>query len=164
MPEPTYQELVDLVASQAELIEKLTAMVAELERRLGADSSNSSRPPSSDSPCTKKVAKARSSRQRSGRKPGKQPGDPGVSMVTTAEWTDLDDIPDTPAHRGCAGRPGFAGADRTPRVGDVRVPDLRTLPARRTGHAVAGNVDRAAPGHRVHRPGPPPCREEAAGH
>ena len=58
MPEPTYQELVDLVASQAELIEKLTARVAELERRLGADSSNSSRPPSSDSPYTKKVAKA----------------------------------------------------------------------------------------------------------
>ncbi len=80
MAEPTYQELVDLVASQvlviaaqAELIEKLTARIAELERRLGADSSNSSRPPSSDSPYTKKVAKTRSSRQRSGRKPGKQP-------------------------------------------------------------------------------------------
>jgi hypothetical protein len=27
MPEPTYQELVDLVASQAELIEKLTDYV-----------------------------------------------------------------------------------------------------------------------------------------
>ncbi len=44
-----YQELVEPVASralviavQAELIEKLT--VAELERRLGADSSNPSRP------------------------------------------------------------------------------------------------------------------------
>ncbi len=86
MPEPTYQELVELVASQAlviaaqaELIEKLTARVAELERRLGADSSNSSRPPSSDSPFTKKPAKARSSRRSSGRKPGKQNGDPGVS-------------------------------------------------------------------------------------
>ncbi len=86
MTEPTYQELVELVASQAlviaaqaELIEKLTARVAELERRLGADSSNSSRPPSSDSPFTKKPAKARSSRRSSGRKPGKQNGDPGVS-------------------------------------------------------------------------------------
>ena len=83
MPEPTYQELVDLVASQAELIEKLTARVAELERRLGADSSNSSRPPSSDSVYTKKVAKTRSARQRSGRKPGKKPGDPGVSRSLT---------------------------------------------------------------------------------
>ena len=86
MAEPTYQELVELVASQAlviaaqaELIEKLTARVAELERRLGADSSNSSRPPSSDSPFTKKPAKARCSRRSSGRKPGKQNGDPGVS-------------------------------------------------------------------------------------
>ena len=86
MPEPTYQELVELVASQAlviaaqaELIEKLTARVAELERRLGSDSSNSSRPPSSDSPFTKKPAKARSSRRSSGRKPWKQNGDPGAS-------------------------------------------------------------------------------------
>jgi transposase len=84
--EPTYPELVDLVESraalitiQAEQIKKLIARVEELERRLGLDSSNSSRPPSSDSPWNKKPAKARSSRQRSGRKPGKQSGDPGVS-------------------------------------------------------------------------------------
>lgn len=86
MADPTYRELVELVASQAlviavqaELIEKLTARVAELERRLGADSSNSSRPPSSDSPFTKKPAKARSWRKIIGRKPGKQHGDPAVS-------------------------------------------------------------------------------------
>jgi transposase len=48
--------------------------VAELERQLGSDSSNSSRPPSSDAPWGKKPAKKRSSRTRSGRKPGKQPG------------------------------------------------------------------------------------------
>ena len=63
-------ELVELrrvVAAQAERI-------AELERRLSADSSNSSRPPSSDEPWEKKPAKKRSSRGRSGRKAGKQPG------------------------------------------------------------------------------------------
>ena len=48
--------------------------IAELERRLGKDSSNSSRPPSSDAPWSKQPAKKRSSRTRSGRKPGKQPG------------------------------------------------------------------------------------------
>jgi transposase len=48
--------------------------IAELERRLAADSSNSSRPPSSDAPWEKNPAKKRSSRTRSGRKPGKQPG------------------------------------------------------------------------------------------
>ncbi|MCA1671688.1 MAG: IS66 family transposase [Actinobacteria bacterium] len=48
--------------------------IAELEHRLGADSSNSSRPPSSDAPWEKARAKKRSSRTRSGRSPGKQPG------------------------------------------------------------------------------------------
>jgi transposase len=60
-------ELRRVVAAQAERI-------AELERRLSADSSNSSRPPSSDVPWDKKPAKKRSSRGRSGRKAGKQPG------------------------------------------------------------------------------------------
>jgi hypothetical protein len=44
--------------------------IAELQRRLGADSSNSSRPPSSDAPWDKTRAKKRSSRTRSGRNPG----------------------------------------------------------------------------------------------
>ena len=51
----------------------LTDRVAELERLVAADSSNSSRPPSSDAPWSK-PARKRSSRTRSGRKPGKQPG------------------------------------------------------------------------------------------
>ena len=53
--------------------------IAELERRVGADSGNSSRPPSSDAPWEKKPAKKRSARSRSGRKPGKQPGAVSVS-------------------------------------------------------------------------------------
>lgn len=68
--EEVLAELVELrrvVAAQAERI-------TELERRLSADSSNSSRPPSWDAPWGKKPAKKRSSRGRSGRKPGKQPG------------------------------------------------------------------------------------------
>ena len=52
--------------------------IAELERRLGRDSSTSSRPPYSDAPWDKQPAKKRSARSRSGRKPGKQPG--GVSV------------------------------------------------------------------------------------
>jgi transposase len=48
--------------------------IAELEQRLGLDSSNSSRPPSWDAPWAKQPARKRSSRVRSGRKPGKQPG------------------------------------------------------------------------------------------
>jgi transposase len=68
------EELLALVSAQAKMIEVLTQRVAELERRLGSDSSNSSRPPSSDAPWARKPAKKRSSRVSSGRKPGKQPG------------------------------------------------------------------------------------------
>ncbi|MGH3763526.1 IS66 family transposase [Actinophytocola sp.] len=68
------EELLALVSVQAKTIEALTRRVEELERRLAADSSTSSRPPSSDAPWAKKPAKNRSSRVRSGRKPGKQPG------------------------------------------------------------------------------------------
>jgi len=68
------EELLALVVAQAKTIEVLTERVAELERQVASDSSNSSRPPSSDAPWDKKPAKKRSSRRRSGRKPGKQPG------------------------------------------------------------------------------------------
>jgi transposase len=60
-------ELKDVVAV-------LSERVTELERERAVDSSNSSRLPSSDAPWVKKPAKKRSSRTRSGRKPGKQPG------------------------------------------------------------------------------------------
>lgn len=63
-----------MVLVQAKTIEALTQRVAELEQRLASDSSNSSRPPSSDASWSKQPAKKRSSRTRSGRKPGKQPG------------------------------------------------------------------------------------------
>jgi transposase len=61
--------------------------VAQLERQGGRDSSNSSKPPSSDSPYTKKPRKAtdRSLRGRSGRKPGKQPGAPGATLAQVAD-------------------------------------------------------------------------------
>lgn len=125
VPEPTYDELAELVAVQARQIEVLTARIAELERRLDADSSNSSRPPSSDSVYTKKPAKARSSRQRSGRKPGKQPGDPGVSRSLSEAPDRL--VPIGPEHcTGCRG--SLAGAVST--VSERRqVVDLPPVPA-----------------------------------
>jgi len=123
--ESTEAELRELVTVQAELIERLTARVAELERRLGADSSNSSRPPSSDPPWNKTPAKQRSSRGQSGRKPGKQPGDGGVSRS-------LSDNPDrvVPLEPGrcwgCSGSLTGAAA----RVSERRqVVDLPPVPA-----------------------------------
>lgn len=63
--------------------------VADLERRLTDDSSNSSRPSSSDAPWSKKPAKKRSSRGRSGRKPGKQRG------ASSSSRSLIDDADDT---------------------------------------------------------------------
>ncbi|HYS39398.1 MAG TPA: DUF6444 domain-containing protein [Pseudonocardiaceae bacterium] len=79
--EPSREELLALVAAaqarvieqQAQRIEQLEALVAE--RRLGQNSRNSSKPPSSDGPATP----ARRSPPGSGRSSGKQPGAPGAS-------------------------------------------------------------------------------------
>lgn len=61
-----------LGAAQAQLA-VLAGRVEELERRLGKDSSTSSKPPSADSPYQGKT-KDGLLRRRSGRKPGKRPG------------------------------------------------------------------------------------------
>jgi transposase len=84
----------ELIETQKALIERLSDEIAELKRRLGEDSSNSSRPPSSDRPWDK-PAKKRSSRAWSGRKPGKQPGASSASrsLIDNANET-LTIIPD----------------------------------------------------------------------
>ena len=56
----------------------LTAQVQALVLRLGKDSSNSSKPLSSDGPSRR--PRGGSSRKASGRRPGKQPGDPGKTL------------------------------------------------------------------------------------
>ena len=70
-----------MVAAQAVEIERLTARVVELERRLGLNSRNSSKSPSSDG-----LAKPppRSLRKQSGRRAGKQPGTPGATLRQVA--------------------------------------------------------------------------------
>jgi len=62
--------VVALIQWQAEQIARLTARVAELERKLGKDSTNSSKPPSTSHPHDKPP----SAKPRSGRKRGGQPG------------------------------------------------------------------------------------------
>ena len=86
---PSYEELSEeivslraVVAEQAALIERLTAEIAELRARLNMSSRNSSKPPSSDG-YAKPAPKSR--RVRSGKKPGKQPGDPGRHLAQRSD-------------------------------------------------------------------------------
>jgi uncharacterized coiled-coil protein SlyX len=93
------RELESIVADQQQVIVKQADRIALLQRRLGQDSSTSSRPPSSDAPWEKKPARKRSSRSRSGRKPGKQPGSPSASrsLVEDPDET-FEAAPDRCAH------------------------------------------------------------------
>ncbi len=82
-----------VIEEQADRIERLEALVVELQRRLGQNSRNSSKPPSSDG-----LAKpARGSQPRTGRSPGKQPGAPearlaagaGLDPASIAAWQEV---------------------------------------------------------------------------
>ena len=90
---PSYDEFAALVAEQARMIDELRGRVAALEaenaeltRRLGMDSTHSSKPPSSDSPFTKPAPT--SLRRKSGRKPGGQPGHPGSRLALVDDPTE----------------------------------------------------------------------------
>lgn len=116
---PTYEQLLTLVgelrervAEQDRIIAGQADRIAELERRLGADSSNSSRSPSSDAPWDKPRATKRSSRGRSGRRPGKQPGAASVSR-SLSEDPDRVVVIEPECCGGCAG--SLAGADESGR-------------------------------------------------
>lgn len=79
--EPTRAELLAIIAAQAETIAALKARIAELERRAGLDSGNSSKPPSSDG--LKKPAKrsrVSSLRERTGKTSGGQKGHKGETL------------------------------------------------------------------------------------
>ena len=68
-----------LVSAQQEQIALLAVRVKELEDRLGKDSHNSSKPPSSNGLAKKPV----SLRPATGRKPGAQKGHPGKTLLLT---------------------------------------------------------------------------------
>lgn len=125
-------ELTGQVERLTALNERLSERVDELERRARRDSSTSSRPPSSDSPYQKKGTD-RSLRERGKRRPGKQPGDPGVTMCLVDDPDESFDCPPS-ACRGC-------GADLTgePVMGQRRhqVTDIEPPPEPKVTQYVA---------------------------
>ena len=76
-------ELIDLVLALAPLIERVESLereIADLKARLGQNSQNSSKPPSTDLPWTNRPRE-----KSSGRRPGGQPGHPGVSRALVSK-------------------------------------------------------------------------------
>ncbi|MGH3692493.1 MAG: IS66 family transposase [Pseudonocardiaceae bacterium] len=115
------EELRALVVELQEVIAAQGQRIAELERRLGKDSSTSNKPPSSDSPYRKPAL--RSARTSSGRKRGKQPGSPGATMPLVDDPDEV--ITCDPACCGGCGKDlsgaVVAGVERR-QVRDVRPP------------------------------------------
>ncbi|HYJ43991.1 MAG TPA: IS66 family transposase [Xanthobacteraceae bacterium] len=72
------EDLIALIATLRAENAALKARMAELERRLELNSSNSGKPPSSDG--LKKPARVRNLRERSGKKPGGQMGHKGETL------------------------------------------------------------------------------------
>jgi transposase len=87
--EPSKEELVALIAALRAENASLKARMAELERRLELNSSNSGKPPSSDG--LKKPARVKSLRERSGKKPGGQKGHRGETLRQVADPNEVVD-------------------------------------------------------------------------
>ena len=87
--EPSREELIALIGALRAENAALKARIAELERRLGLNSSNSGKPPSSDG--LKKPVRVKSLREGSGKPPGGQTGHKGETL---RQVTDPDDVVD----------------------------------------------------------------------
>jgi len=107
---PSYDELAVLVAVLGEEILALKGQVADLEARLNANSKNSSKPPSSDSPFVRPAPK--SLRAKGVRRPGRPSGQDGVTLEQVA--VPNAEVEHEPEVCACCGA-GLAGRPETGR-------------------------------------------------
>jgi len=120
--EPTREELITLIRAQAAEIAALKARIAELERRLGLDSSNSGKPPSSDG-LKRKPARVRSLRERSGKPSGGQKGHKGETLRQVAEPDSIvDHFPSCCTACGAAVTPDMSVGHSARQVFDLPEP------------------------------------------
>jgi transposase len=104
------------IAELERQVEKLSAQVTELLGRLGQNSRNSHRPPSSDPPAARQQRKGKKGKSKGVRKRGGQPGHRGVNRQLVAAdrvdefvhlfpaecescWSSLPEVPDALAQR-----------------------------------------------------------------
>jgi len=115
LSKPQLIEIVLLLQEQnrilREQVRKLEARVEELERRLNEHSGTSSKPPSSDPPWAKLKRKKK---EKSGRKPGGQPGHDGHrrELLPPEKVDELQQI--TPKRCSCCGK-ALHGKDPAPK-------------------------------------------------
>src|SRR5260370_26751549 len=102
--EPSREELIAVIAAQAAEIAALRARIAELERRLGLNSSNSGKPPSSDGlKKPPRPARTKSLRGPSNKPSGGQKGHKGETLEQVAAPDHvIDDLPPSCAACGSA--------------------------------------------------------------
>lgn len=140
-PPPSYEELAALVvelkllvSAQSATIAEQAERIAELERRVGSDSRNSSKPPSSDG--LRKKPAPKSLRKASGRAPGRAKGAPGgqLEQVTDPNLI-VDHYPQ--ACGGCGGglTEAAGGGYRARQVFDL--PEIRPHVTEHRLHTVA---------------------------
>jgi transposase len=129
-------------------VEALTARVAELEARLKQNSSNSSKPPSSDAPGTPRRPKKRKGRRRPGGQPGHKKHERALLPLEAVQHV-VELVPKQ--CKGC--QRGLEGVDAEPqRHQVVEVPPLSAIVTEYRCHALecraCGTVTRAAvPAH-----------------
>jgi hypothetical protein len=121
-------DLIDLPSAQetrhAAEIAVMRAQVAELERRLSSNCSNSGKPPSSDG--LKKPARVSSLREHSGKKPGGQKGYPEKAwrLVDNFMWAS-----DYPHHEGTWPHSAAAMERTMPKLSEMQQAKLLGLNA-----------------------------------
>ena len=133
--EPSREELIALIRAQAAEIAALKARVAELERRLGLNSSNSGKPPSSDG--LKKPPRTRSLREPSDKPPGGQKGHKGETLRQVAEPDSIvDHFPPACVACGVAVTPAMSSGHSARQVFDLPEPRPLVVTEHRAHHCV----------------------------
>lgn len=81
---PSYEDLLELIASLRSQVATLEARIADLEQRLGRNPRNSSMPPSKEG-LGEPSRLPRSERNAAGRRQAKQRGTPGANLCQVAD-------------------------------------------------------------------------------